>query len=58
MLLHFMRKYKTWTPLVRADADRAEINSALGARYNYLSNPAIVARLVEEAYLRFDMRGN
>jgi 4-amino-4-deoxy-L-arabinose transferase-like glycosyltransferase len=28
-------KYKTWTPLVRADADRAGVKSTLGARYNY-----------------------
>jgi hypothetical protein len=28
-------KYKTWTSLVRADADRAGVKSTLGARYNY-----------------------
>jgi 4-amino-4-deoxy-L-arabinose transferase-like glycosyltransferase len=28
-------KYKTWTPLVRADADRAGVNPTFGARYNY-----------------------
>jgi 4-amino-4-deoxy-L-arabinose transferase-like glycosyltransferase len=28
-------KYKTWTSLVRADADRAGVNPTVGARYNY-----------------------
>ena len=28
-------KYKTWTSLVRADADRAGVSPTLGARYNY-----------------------
>ncbi len=28
-------KYKTWTSLVRADADRAGVNPTFGARYNY-----------------------
>ena len=28
-------KYKTWTPLVRADADRAGVKPTTGARYQY-----------------------
>ena len=55
-------RYKTWTPLVREEADRDGVATALGPRYRYFvakslenirQNPTFYARQVGHSYWEF-----
>jgi hypothetical protein len=55
-------KYKTWTPLVRADAERAGVKPTTGARYQYFiaesvkniqRDPAFYAGQVARSYCQY-----